>query len=77
MPRLISFVAILLQFITAAPVLAWVTDASMTHEERGCCRFMHGDCGKMAKTGCCRTEFHCDVHPQLAASAPHLPLAFS
>jgi hypothetical protein len=74
--RLASLVAILLLLITAAPVLACVTDNSMTHEERACCRSMHGDCGEMAKTGCCRTEFHADVHPQLAASAPHLRLAF-
>ena len=74
--RLVSFVAILLLFITAAPVLACVTDASMTHEERACCRSMHGDCGEMAKTGCCRTEFHADVYPQLPAAAPHVHLAF-
>lgn len=48
----------------------------MTHEEQACCRSMHGDCGEMAKSGCCQTEFHSDVHPQLAASAPHLQLAF-
>ena len=77
MRRLVSSVAILLLFITAAPVLACVTDASMTREESACCRSMHGNCGDMAKTGCCRTEFHADVHPQLAASAPHLQLAFS
>lgn len=74
--RLLHLVAVLLLLITAAPVLACVTDASMTHEERACCRAMHGDCGEMAKTGCCRTEFRADVHPQLAASAPHLQLAF-
>ena len=76
MRRLVSFVAILLLFITAAPVLACVTDASMTHEESACCRSMHGNCGEMAQTGCCRTEFHADVNPQLAASAPDLQLAF-
>jgi hypothetical protein len=74
--RLTSIVAILLLLITAAPVLACATDASMTHEERACCRSMQGDCGEMAKTGCCRTEFHADVHPQLAASTPDLHLAF-
>ena len=75
MRRLASFVAILLLLLTAAPVLACVTDSSMTLEERSCCRSMHGDCGEMAKTGCCRTEFRADVHPQLAGSAPHLRLA--
>jgi hypothetical protein len=48
----------------------------MTREERACCRSMHGDCGEMAKTGCCRTEFQADVRPQLATSAPDLQLAF-
>lgn len=76
MRRLLSSVAILLLLLTAAPALACVTDASMTHEERACCRAMHGDCGHMAKMGCCRTEVRADVHPQLAASGPHLQLAF-
>jgi hypothetical protein len=73
--RVISFVAILLLLVTAAPVLACVTDSAMTHEERTCCRSMHGDCGEMVKTGCCQTQFHADLHPQVATSSPHLQLA--
>ena len=71
MCRLVSLVAIFLLLITAAPVLACATDGGVTHEERACCRAMHGDCGEMAKTGCCRTEFRTDAHPQLATAAPH------
>ena len=72
--RFATFVGIFLLLITAAPVLACVTGSDMSHQERACCRAMHGDCGEMAKTGCCQTELRADVHPQLAASAPHLCL---
>lgn len=75
MRRLASFVAILLLLLTAAPVLACATDAGLTHEERACCRAMHGDCGEMAKTGCCRTEFRADTHPQQVSVAPQIRLA--
>ncbi len=49
----------------------------MTREESACCRQMHGNCGDMAKMGCCRTEAHTDQNPQLATHAPsiNLPLA--
>ena len=70
--RLASFVAILLLLITAAPVLACATDSGMTHEERACCSSMHGNCGEMAKTGCCKMEVRADAHPQLPAATPDI-----
>ncbi len=70
MRRLTSILAILLLLITAAPVLACVTGAAMSHEESACCRAMHGQCGEMAKQGCCRTEVRTDNTPQIAATSP-------
>jgi hypothetical protein len=74
MKRLASIVAILLLISAAAPVLACMTDGAMNHEESACCRAMHGNCGEMAKTGCCRTEVRTDAHPQIATTAPSLEL---
>jgi hypothetical protein len=42
----------------------------MSHEEKACCRSMHGNCPEMAKMGCCQTKVRTDDHPQLATSAP-------
>ena len=70
--RLASLVAILLLLITAAPVLACATESGMTHEERACCRSMHGNCGEMAKTGCCKMEVWADAHPQLPVATPDI-----
>jgi hypothetical protein len=44
----------------------------MTREESACCRQMQGNCGDMAKMGCCRTESHSDQNPQLATHAPSI-----
>jgi hypothetical protein len=65
MRRLISLVAVLLLLASAAPVMACVTNLAMSHEESACCRSMHGQCGEMAKQGCCQTVVHNDS-PQLA-----------
>ena len=70
MRRLASLVAILLLLSAVAPVLACVTGTAMSHEESACCRSMHGQCGDMAKTGCCRTEVKTDETPQIAATSP-------
>jgi len=70
MGRLASFVAILLLLSTAAPVMACVTGSAMSHEEKACCRSMHGNCPEMAKMGCCQTKVRTDDQPQLATSAP-------
>lgn len=77
MRRLASILAIFILLLTAAPLLACMTEKAMSHEESACCRAMHGRCGGMEKMGCCRTEVRTDEHPQLAASAPaiHLQLA--
>jgi hypothetical protein len=75
--RLTTLVAILLLLSSAAPLLACMTKSAMTREESACCRQMQGNCGDMAKMGCCRTEAHTDQNPQLATHAPSidLPLA--
>ena len=65
MRRLISFVAVLLLLASAAPVMACVTNLAMSQTESACCRSMHGQCGEMAKMGCCRTVVHNDS-PQVA-----------
>jgi hypothetical protein len=70
MNRPACFVAILLVLSTAAPVMACVTGSAMSHEEKVCCRSMHGNCPEMAKMGCCRTKVRTDDHPQLVTSAP-------
>jgi hypothetical protein len=70
MRRLASIVAILLLFTAAAPVMACVTSVVMSHEESACCQSMHGQCGEMAKMGCCRTEVRTDETPQIAATSP-------
>lgn len=57
--RLISFVAVLLLLLTAAPLMACVTEQSMTHEEQACCRLMKNQCGQMempASHGCCQKD---------------------
>src|SRR5271170_6153164 len=74
MRRLASIVALLLLLTTAAPVLACMTGNSMSLEESACCRAMHGNCGEMAKIGCCRTEVRTDEHPQIATTAPSIEL---
>jgi hypothetical protein len=74
MRRLASIVALLFLFYTAAPVLACMTGSAMSNEESACCRAMHGKCGEMAKTGCCRTEVRTDEHPQIATTSPSIDL---
>lgn len=68
MRRLISLVAVLLLLASAAPVMACVTNLAMSHEESACCRSMHGQCGEMAKQGCCQTVVHNDA-PQFATES--------
>jgi len=74
MRRLISLVSVLLLLASAAPVMACVTNLAMSHEESACCRSMHGQCGEMAKQGCCQTVVHNDspqLATELAAPAVH------
>jgi hypothetical protein len=70
MRRLVSIIAVLLLLTAASPVLACVTGMAMSQEESACCRSMHGQCGEMAKTGCCRTEVRTNETPQIAATSP-------
>jgi hypothetical protein len=77
MRRLASLLALfILLFSTAAPLMACMTDSAMNQQEKVCCRAMHGNCGAMAKMGCCRTEVRSDEHPQLVASGPTVILRF-
>ena len=73
MRRLLSIVAILILLASAAPVMACVTNLAMTHSESACCRSMHGQCGEMAKQGCCQTVVRNDS-PQIATES--VTLAF-
>jgi hypothetical protein len=66
--RLASLVTVLLLLMTAAPVMACVTEQQMSQSENACCQMMHGKCGDMAKTGCCRVEVK-DPQPQVASHA--------
>jgi hypothetical protein len=70
MRRVTSFVAIFILLSAAAPLLACMTGSSMNRKESACCRAMYGNCGEMAKTGCCHIEVRPDGHPQLATSPP-------
>jgi hypothetical protein len=72
MRRFVSIVAMMFLLSTAAPVLACVAGGAMSHAESACCAAMHGNCGEMAKSGCCRTEVKSDEHPQIAANAPSI-----
>jgi hypothetical protein len=68
MRRLAGIFAIFILLLTAAPLLACMTDTVMSQQESACCRAMRGKCDGMEKMGCCRTEIRTDEHPQLAAS---------
>jgi hypothetical protein len=69
MHRLSSIVALFLLLATATPVLACMTDSTMSIAETTCCHAMHGKCGKMEKMKCCRTEFRTADHPQIATES--------
>ena len=64
MRRLVTFVALFLLLLTAAPILACVRGESMTQPESACCQQMHGNCGEMAKMGCCTRKLATDASPQ-------------
>jgi hypothetical protein len=74
MRRFTTIVALLFLLSTAAPVLACMTGGAMGHAENDCCVAMHGKCGKMAKTGCCKSEVRTDENPQIAAKVLSLDL---
>jgi hypothetical protein len=74
MRRLVGIFTIIVLLLTAAPLLACVTNSVMNQEESACCRSMHGKCVDMEKMGCCRTEVRADEQPQLAVSAPMIDL---
>jgi len=78
MRRSTSIFAIFILLLTAAPLLACMTDSSaMGQKETACCRVMHGKCDGMENMGCCQTDVRSDEHPQLAASAPTIDLHLS
>ncbi len=68
MRRLTSLVALVLLLSGAVPVLACVTGGALSHAESDCCREMHGQCGEMAKTGCCQVDVKSDAQPQLVSA---------
>jgi hypothetical protein len=75
--RLACLIALLLLLSAAAPVLACVTGSAMSHEDNACCRAMDGNCGKMAKTGCCETEVRTDERPQIATRIQSINLQWA
>lgn len=77
MRRFASFVAILILLLTAAPLLACMTGKAMNQEESACCRSMHGNCGDMAKMGCCKTEVKADQSPQIVTVGPATNVHFA
>lgn len=70
MSRVVSLIAVLLLLATSAPLVACMTGDAMSQKETTCCRAMHGKCGDMAATGCCRKADGTDEHPQLASTGP-------
>jgi hypothetical protein len=74
MRRVTSVFAIFILLLTAAPLLACMTDGAMSQEESACCRAMHGKCDGMEKMACCRTEVRAYQYARLAASAPTIDL---
>ncbi len=75
MRRLVTILALLLLLSTAAPLLACMTEASMTRQESACCQAMHGKCDGMQNMGCCKTTSRTTEHPQLAATSPAIDLS--
>ena len=74
MRRFANIVALLILLSGAAPVLTCMTGSAMSAREHDCCRFMQGNCGQMAKTGCCQTELRTNAHPQMVSAAPSMDI---
>ena len=75
MRRLTSFVAVLMLLLTAAPIMACVTEQSMTREEQACCRMMKNQCGQMempASHGCCQTDIRAAHHEAVLTQSADL-----
>ncbi len=77
MRRFATFVALFLLIVTAAPMMACVTGEVMTSQESACCREMHGNCGDMAKMGCCNKKIASDAHPQWKTTNPPIVIHFT
>lgn len=69
MRRFASIVCLLLLLTAASPAMVCATGRPMRGAETSCCEAMHGKCGAMAKTGCCRTDIR-TTSPQAAAQSP-------
>jgi len=77
MRRFATFAALFVLIVTAAPMLACVTGEAMTPQESACCRKMQGNCGDMAKMGCCNKKIATDAHPQLKTTNPPIVINFT
>ena len=77
MRRLASLVAILLMLVMASPLLACVSQLTMTPAERACCVSMRGQCDHVAAHRCCQIHVRNDLSqiPAQKADAPQLTLA--
>lgn len=64
--------------VTMLPALACAITPQLNHVEQDCCRQMHGQCGEMAKQGCCQVKVGRDVSlatasvPAIANPLPHM-----
>ena len=74
--RSTSIAAVLLTLAMLLPALACATVPNPSRTEQDCCRQMHGNCGEMAKQGCCQVEVRNDLKqlPAHTVDAPLLPL---
>lgn len=73
MRRFISSVAFVVMLLMMLPTLACATTVNMSRTEQDCCRQMHGQCGEMAKTGCCQVQVRDDAQP-LPSHIVHAPI---
>ena len=70
MRRLAGIVVAFLLLTSITPVLACVIGGPMSSKESACCRSLKGNCAKMEKMGCCRTELRTDEARQIVATSP-------
>ena len=70
MRRLAGIIAVFLLLTSITPVLACVIGGPMSNKESACCRSLKGNCAKMEKMGCCRTELRTDEARQIVAASP-------
>jgi hypothetical protein len=71
--RFTGIAAVVLMLVMMLPALACASSPRVNRVEQDCCQQMHGNCGEMAKQGCCRIEVGNDLN-QLPARVTTLPV---